>query len=535
MIPSAPRRDTQGRSLAERLTLVGLGCLFFAYAYWLSRAFGKSSDQANLLLAGVDMLHGNWRLRGWSMVADSYWTTDVALGALLSGLRWAVGLPEVSPLTLVLQPALSWAALVMAAIVIAQQDAGSPARRWSAALVVLAALGVPVMREAGVAPLAFLSGIHILTILCALLAFLAGRAALIGPDARWALAACAAFVVLGAAGDPLMVFIGIVPLLAAIPFARAIRPSRRVMLAVVVATAALLARIVIRANAATGGFTVAGLPLEFARFDDLGSNLGVALHGVLAAFSADFTDRPVAAAVPDVAHLPVLLLAGSLTGLWLARLLRSVSARRFGEYDLMALCLALGTAIDFAALVFSRRVEYEHASLATARYLFPAWAFASTLLARQAAGMLTVRLGSAAALATALAFNRGPIGEASFPALSRGEAALLDALDRQPVRVGLAGYWQAALLQVASRNRLRLEACIADASGQLVPMRNANKVFAVSDIAAGDFVVVVLTPRLYFDAADTVRSFGPPARTQTLPGFTLMFYHGRPPPVRVPG
>ena len=511
-------------NFAGRLAFVASGLSLLIYLQKLSMAVGKSSDQANLLLAGVDMLHGNWQLRGWSMVADDYWTSDVIFGGVLTGIRWLFGRPEVSPITLVWQPAMNWMLLAMTAVFLAQRENVNTPPRWAAGLIVFASLGVPVMRPGAATTLVLLSGIHILTIFYTLLAVALGQQVLVRERWRIPLAGMIAFLVLGVVGDPLMLFICIVPIL----IVASVRPSRRMLIIGVAAVfSTVSARVILAANVWTGGFTVAELPLEFARFDDLGRNAGVVLHGLMSVFSADFTGRSIAGAIPDLLHVPLLVFAGVFVGLAVARLIFGQTFRFLGDCDFITASLAIGAALDIIALLFSKRVEYENGSFATARYLFPAWVFGSILLARHAGRFRVVTWMSAAALLSALVYNHGHTRPTAAPSLNSNEYALLTALQAQPIRAGFAGYWQAALMQVASGNRLRVEACIADDRGRLVRLQNASKVFSFRDITSHDFFVVVWNQPLYFDAPAVIRSFGPPDHTQVVSDYTVMFYHGR--------
>src|SRR5271163_2215844 len=55
----------------------------FAVYLRLSRTVPENSDQANILLAASDMLHGNLLLHGWYLTDVSFYTTEVPQYALL--------------------------------------------------------------------------------------------------------------------------------------------------------------------------------------------------------------------------------------------------------------------------------------------------------------------------------------------------------------------------------------------------------------------------------------------------------------------
>ncbi len=469
------------------------------------------------------MLHGNWRLHGWSMVADNYWTADVAMGGVLSGLRWLLGLPVVSAATLVWQPAISWTLATLTAVFLAQRGLPSVRQRWFAGLIVLAAFGVPVMRPGTATTLVLLSGIHILTIVYALLALAFGGMALVEERWKLPLAGMSLCLVLGVIGDPLMLFICVAPLLTAVAV---LRGRRMLIVGAASIGATLIAKLILLANAAANGFTLAELPFEFAKFEDLGWNAGAALHGFMAVFSADFTGQQVASAVPQLLHLPLMLLTIGAVVLTIKQPWSEHTGPNLEATNFLVVGLALGAAVDIAALWLSRRVEYENGSFATARYLFPAWVFGSIVLARHANLLNASSLLSVPALLSALSYNHYHTAQTPAPALNGNEYALLNALQAQQVRTGLAGYWQAALMQVASGNRLRVGACIANEAGRLIPLRNANRMFSLADVTTHDFFVVVLNRPTDFDAPAVIRSFGQPDRIKVVSDYTVMFYHG---------
>ncbi len=96
---------------AGRLAGLVLLCAFFLYQLGGIR---RNSDEAGSLLAGYEMLHGNFFLAGWTLPPDSYWLLDdLAYGVMtvVTGLR---------PSLLYLLPALIWALVVMLAMRLAR-------------------------------------------------------------------------------------------------------------------------------------------------------------------------------------------------------------------------------------------------------------------------------------------------------------------------------------------------------------------------------------------------------------------------------
>ena len=98
-----------------RLVLLGAGCaglvLLLNAVSW--RAFGGNSDDANAVLAGHALVHGNVLLHGWQLPTDSYWSVDLPLygvASLITGVRQSL---------LHIVPSAIAAAVVVAAVVLA--------------------------------------------------------------------------------------------------------------------------------------------------------------------------------------------------------------------------------------------------------------------------------------------------------------------------------------------------------------------------------------------------------------------------------
>src|ERR1700744_3240575 len=80
--PAPPWYAERRRWLRAAAWAVLAAALFTAYLR-LSRTQPENSDQANILLAASDMLHGNLLLHGWYLTDVSFYTTEEPQYALL--------------------------------------------------------------------------------------------------------------------------------------------------------------------------------------------------------------------------------------------------------------------------------------------------------------------------------------------------------------------------------------------------------------------------------------------------------------------
>jgi hypothetical protein len=212
--------------------------------------FVGNSDDANSLLAGHSLLHGNLLLRHWRMPTDNFWSIELPWYALFAGV---IGL---STSVLHAVPTLIAGALVAIATASVLGPAG-PRRRGIGAAVTFAILGLPV-------PLlgTFLlqTPMHIGTVLLCLASFLLlGK----GFGQRWWLAV--GLLAAAVLGDPLAVALGSGPIAAAGVVSGLRNRSYRsavpgLTAAVASIGAALAGRLLLRG---LGGFTTApALPLS---------------------------------------------------------------------------------------------------------------------------------------------------------------------------------------------------------------------------------------------------------------------------------
>jgi hypothetical protein len=83
MVADVPQRARKKQAAVKYALLVAVFIILAVAYYYSFRRFARSSDDANILLAGQEMSNGNWRLKGWWLPEDNFLTTHVLLYAIL--------------------------------------------------------------------------------------------------------------------------------------------------------------------------------------------------------------------------------------------------------------------------------------------------------------------------------------------------------------------------------------------------------------------------------------------------------------------
>jgi hypothetical protein len=525
------RRDAGRSRWATGLSVAGaaaaaLVCL--ALFVHLSQLYPKTSDQANFFLAGIDVADGNWRLKGWILASAHYWTSDVALSAVLATLWSMLGRPAASPFLLIAQPAIVWTMILASVLAMAWCRLASLRARLGAAAIILAVLFMPLLRI----PVMYfitLSAIHLGTMLYCLAAFhivdrLLTRSADPPP---WMLAGCAVVICLGAMGDPLVVFVVVVPVVLTCLCLAALPARRRAAIAGAAIVAAVAAKLLMDLNVATGGFRTQTLIMQFVPFDAVATNVAVTLHCILQLFSADFFGAVPSHAAAELLHLPLMLAALAASVIPLRRLL--ADRTRIAPVPPLLVLLAFGAIVDALAVIVSDHIELEMSSPATSRYLFPLWIYLTL-----AAGIMFARSKCLTAIAllaivvTAQAnwpvYRGEPVGMLYSP-----EVELLTFLESHDLAAGIGPYWESSNLQFASLGRVTVYAGAADGNGKIVPYIDWRRQFSFGDLRGPTFFVIVgSTPPLLYTADDVLRTFGQPDEQHRVGIFTVFVYRHPP-------
>jgi len=491
------------------LAVAGLLCWLYLRQ---ARTIWVTSDGASNALQAWDMLHGNLLLHGWWLSDVTFYTTELPE---YMAVEMARGL---SASVVWISAALTYTLLVLGtALLAAGRPAGRPpgprlARALLAAGIVLApssVLGTPMLLS---------SPDHTGTsvpLLAALL--LIDRAAASGAARRWRAVAVTTGLLLAwvQVADQVALFAGAIPL-AVVCGARWARGRDRADAALAIAAVASVPAALgaLRLIQALGGFYVspvtAGGAGLLAPLSQLPHHARMLAESVLVIFGANYFDQASATLQAiALAHLAGLALATA--GVLAA--VRLLLARRL---DRVAQVLLAAIAVLLTAGLLGTHL----ADLLAAHEVAVIAPFGAVLAGRLLGGPLA-RTRLAPLLGLGLAASAGFLCyDGSLASYGAGSQPVADWLVTHHMGNGVAGYWQADAITLASGGRVTV-APVSLSSGAIYRWeaeagwygRTAHYAISPPDPAAG------ISPAL------TRALFGPPARVYRVDGWVIQVWH----------
>lgn len=502
-------RENQSARRVAWLVGVPLAVVVLALLYLrLSATVPVNSDDSVFVLQGQAIGGGNVLLRGWTLPADTFLTTDLPLYALLVAVR------GVSPGVVHAAGAIVYSVLVVAAALLARSNArGTEA--WLRMLVAAALLAAPASPP-GVA-LLLLGPYHTGTTVF----LLAGLLALAWCGTRWyGILAFFVLLALNVAANPLALYVGTlaVAAVAGIRLLTAPAAGWRMELALLVAALAAggVGTRLRSALSAAGGYTQISVPSEFTQLQNIPHNVQLALEGWLLLFGADFFGRPIGAAI----GLPLL----RALGCGLVIVVATVALARWArgtESDRINQILVAVMACDLVSFVSSTQAI----DLRSARYLVPFIAAGAVLAARVGVPLLrTRRLRGVAAVLAALYVALLPIS-LRLPVAPQPEGDLAAWLVQHNLRYGLGSYWDSNAVTVSSHDRVRVRAVSKD--GVVLRSSTWESDRAWYDPGRNDARFLVFDPSHagQVSTATATATFGPPAETHHVGTYTVLVWH----------
>lgn len=514
---SPARSLSQNRAVFALVSLVAVVLLSFVY-FHLFGDYPRDSDQANWFRMAQDVAGGNWVLRGWSISADTFWTTETLFEAVPA----AIFGPD--PKIMIAVPAVMWALIVVAS---AWACVANP--RWSPAglLLIATILGAPILRGNDPMQMIGRAPMHIGPTLYMLLMFYLAARVMDGRGTLLAALACCLLTAVSVAGDPLVIVLGALPIAAVAAFELLDRIERRSVLTAGAALGGIvLGRAAVAVIKKAGGLSPYSTPANFVSFQDLGGHIWRGLYSALLLTGTNFFGRPVKAAIPFLARLPLLGTMIWATGLvgyhYLRRVLGHHVAHRFSPFDRI---LAVSVLINIPAGILSDLLTGDW----EARYFLPALVFGAILAARMVPSIRWLNWASGAALALTLIF--AAVSYAKYPthlqALDPQVVQLADRLAAEHLDHGYGSYWSSSVTTIASRGRIGVGAVDVDGSGHIVP-RHWNSRDDWYDGFGRTRPFFALADRRNIESslpkAPIVATFGPPSRTFDIPGFQVLVY-----------
>jgi hypothetical protein len=540
--------------------------LFVAYLM-VSRTYPENSDEANILLMASDMLHGNVLLHGWYLSDVSFYTTELPQYALLERL---IGLHAD---TAHVAAAMTYTLVVLMAALLARGGATRPGA-WPR---VLLTTGIMFAPQLGVGVFVLLLSVgHIGTAVPLMLTWLVidgagpggatprdppapggkpfppdppGPQTPSGPGggrrAGWASALVFLLLTWVLVADPLVLVIGIVPLVAvcAIRVSGAVIAARRSergspgwlgaslrarQYEVFLAAAAILAygaaALVNRLLRASGGFILHPVGYKLAPLHTWLSHARVTGQGLLALFGA-WPQGPAIEVAFAVLHLAGVALVAWAIG---------QVARRFLSWpDLVSQILLVAIVVNVLVYVPSTLADATDLNAREFAIVLP---FGAVLAGRTLATRLLGegrrerrqapapwRAGVAAALLAGYAASLGYA--AAQPSAPPANLQLASFLAEHHLTEGLGGYWLSSIVTVDSDGSVTVRALLP---GKLQPDSWESKpswydpasfrpTFLVTDSQPGFFHYWKPNPA-------ALAAYGPPAHTYYVGPYTVFVW-----------
>ena len=495
----------------------------FAVYLGLSRTYPENSDQANVLLAASDLLHGNLLLHGWYLTDVSFYTTEVPQYALLE-IFFGVHVN-----TAHIAAAMTYTLAVLLAVVVAR--GGFTSRAAVTRMAIAAGILLAPQLGIGVAVLLLIIG-HIGTAVPVLLIFLLLDRA----PQRWYVPVLTA---LGLAwvliADHLVLIVGVAPLalvcaLRAGEGAVRERSLRRGLaahtyeLSLVAAAGAAagfdwLAERVLRA---LGGYVLSPIRISFT-FHRIGANLH-SLWAVPDLFGADYR---------GLAGLSYYIALLHLVGLTLVGLGLLVAARRFfAGAALVDQVLAVAIVLNIVMYVVTSASGQNAHEIAVVAPLGAALA-ARMLTGSQASrtradGGLARRtrvVACGAGLVVLLGYLAGLGHEAVQPDAPPDYSHLASWLQAHHLRYGLSGYWQSSIVTVDTDGQVTVRAVMENTMGPYLWLAKPAWYDPASQQA--NFILLDGTRSQFLHwepRAVIAKVFGPPAHEYNVGHVTVMVW-----------
>jgi hypothetical protein len=514
------------------LLVFGFICLVVVY-YFAFREFPRSSDDANVFIAGCEMSRGNWTLAGWWTTDDNFCTQDVFLYAIMVK---CIGL---NPSIMFYLAAILWAGLALLSIFLAQVGRAQGERALAVAAVSTPIL-LPIIRNNGGMNLITHAPMHITTIIYVLASFILVQkifSRCIG-HSKLSLIAYSLLMCITVFGDPIAIFIGAMPvcIVAAFSFFHGGERSSRLFVIILTVLAVVIAKFLVALNSRTGGFEIVlAQEMRFVPFSELGKNLGFVFHYFFVLFGCDFFGKEVLASPVNGAAFALIRLP--FLGLLVIALIKI--GRKFfvgahnknGHWPIVESdYLDALLAVAFALCVLSAALSTRIVDINTVRYFFPALVFGAILIARIQS---TTRLHSLyiyCALAASIMFCA--LDYASHPGrrllVSPNIKAISEWLSRNDLQDGFGPYWSSTIITAATKNRVKVRALTSGGQGIVRPFQwQASKAWYRRAAVNGTktlFVLVDEGETSFYNEEDVIRTLGEPRSKHQVGSYVVNLY-----------
>jgi hypothetical protein len=512
--PGRAQHQPWRRRFALPMGIAAAGVLLFVCYLRMSLTNPPTSDGAANALQAWDILHGNVLLHSWALSDVSFYTTELpeyVLVELARGLHMDV---------VNIAGALTYTILVLVAALVAKGNAIGRQGLLRMALTAGIMLS-PQLRNG--ASILMLQPDHVGSSVPVLIAWLimdrAGRR-------PWVPIAVGLALVWGLIADPIVLYIGIIPLVvvssmrAYLPVVKEHVALRAVWYELLLIAAALVALVVgLKVPEflhQVGGFKVASAPNLVGSPGQMTRRGWLTVQGLLLLFGANFLGHSYSLAT----SLVLLHLVGLVLAAW--AFCRGV--RRFAVTDDVVAQLLVAAIV----VILVAYAGGSASNLSTTRDIAAALPFGAVLAGRLLPERLTsARLLPALAVVlvgyiVTLAINIVP---ATAPA---ADSQLVTWLTQHGYRYGLANYWQANAVTLASANRVQIRAIRTVGPG-VAPYRWESKRswYNPTENRANFAAFVMVQPgnERYLPTSQVIWTFGRPAHQYHFGKYTVLVWN----------
>ncbi|MGN9906816.1 hypothetical protein ACTMTJ_04585 [Phytohabitans sp. LJ34] len=507
-VTDVPPKSVEPRRGPRRPWLLAVAAaplLFTAYLL-ISRQLGVNSDGASNALQAREMLEGNLLLSGWTVTDVSFYTNELLLFMLVELVYGFHG-----------DTTHATAALVFTLVVllVAAAAKGRTTGREAAARVAVAVaiVAVPPLGHAAITLLT--SPDHTGTAIPLLATWLVLERARPG---RWLPLAVAVLLAWAQVADPLVMYIGVLPLIVVSGWRAARERSWRGLDARLVLAAVgsvVLAQLALTLMRAAGGFGAHAAEAKLAEFSSLGRHLWLGVRVVAVDYGAYPPDRHGPAdTLMSAVHLVGLLAAAAALVVVVARALRGASDDRLAEL------VAVGILVNLGAFVVSALPV----DLLSARQVVAVLPLGAVLAGRvwgPRLASLPRAVPVAAVVGVLLAAEL--VGHAAARGRPGHAEDVARWLDARGLRYGLGEYWNANNITLLTSGRVAVRPVVA--ADRVAAYRWESKVDWY-DAAAHDATFLVLDTRGTGARAEAVAvaQFGQPAERHEFDGAVVLVY-----------
>ncbi|GAN52700.1 hypothetical protein [Tanticharoenia sakaeratensis] len=438
--------------MARRAAIGLLALVSGGLAFLFGQFVFIDSDEANFYFAACDMARGNVLLRGWSLPPDNFWPLDVTgMAVLIRFLGAGAWVPHA-------MAAILFAGVVAAALVLANP----PGRIWSATrlLPVFLFMGLPSFFEQGAVNFLTYTPYHVGTLCMCLWGAVLVQMIDRGQHRVIALAGLCAITILLFVGDFFGIVIFVVPL-ALVSLLLAVQrgqPKDATPILGCIALGWIVSVIVKLGLGAVGAFARAGLSAGFIPIDKLPEQTLYTFAALADLYGIDVFGKnllghhfnnAIASGLKLISFVGVI--AYFYRDLWIRRRDPDVLA----GFDRTSRVLLLGALIDGAA-AFLANFHLEREDII--RYFYPAFVYSVLLYARQAPKLNRIALQVSIAgimLILALSYRDWRVMHRPFVdpfgiGHQVDSTPVVQALARNGLRFGFAGYWDASAITFAA-------------------------------------------------------------------------------------